>query len=275
MLFVFKFLFAYVGFWTAAWFSVNPIAGILVGLIVGHVVDYSATIRFLRWRAKRSYLAQARKEFDHTFINSLFLMFGHICGCDGVISREEIREVERTMTEMLELNRKSRNAAMASFRQARTAAVPFQTSAVQYFELYQRHPEILESTIQLFINIASADGPLNQAEERLIDTAAMIFGLDPQRVRRMKRPRSGAAEHSRTTSFPELDRSTDAYSILGCDRNTPVGEIKKNYRKLVLEYHPDTIVSKGLPEDFIKFANQKFNSIQQAYEQIKAERGFN
>ncbi|HJO62430.1 MAG TPA: DnaJ domain-containing protein, partial [Desulfobacterales bacterium] len=51
-------------------------------------------------------------------------------------------------------------------------------------------------------------------------------------------------------------------------------QIKKHYRKLVLEYHPDTIASKGLPEEFMKFANDKFREIQEAYEVIKKERRF-
>ena len=51
-----------------------------------------------------------------------------------------------------------------------------------------------------------------------------------------------------------------------------VAEIKKQYRKLVTEYHPDKIESKGLPEEFIKFANDKFIIIQEAYDHIKRER---
>ena len=49
-------------------------------------------------------------------------------------------------------------------------------------------------------------------------------------------------------------------------------EIKRQYRKLVKEYHPDTIASKGLPEEFTKFANDKFREIQGAYDAIKQER---
>ena len=64
------------------------------------------------------------------------------------------------------------------------------------------------------------------------------------------------------------------YSVLGCSRSDTVPVIKQNYRKLVSDYHPDKIVSKNLPEDFTKFANEKFKSIQEAYEAVKAEKGF-
>jgi len=52
-----------------------------------------------------------------------------------------------------------------------------------------------------------------------------------------------------------------------------VEEIKKSYRQLVREFHPDTIASKGLPEEFTRFANEKFREIQTAYETISRERG--
>ncbi|WP_291465837.1 DnaJ domain-containing protein [Desulfobacula sp.] len=58
-----------------------------------------------------------------------------------------------------------------------------------------------------------------------------------------------------------------------CDETSSNEEIKKQYRKLVSEYHPDKIEAKGLPEEFIKFANDKFKEIQEAYDTIKKERG--
>jgi DnaJ like chaperone protein len=63
-----------------------------------------------------------------------------------------------------------------------------------------------------------------------------------------------------------------AYAVLGLSKDATESEIKKAYRKLSIEYHPDTIASKGLPEEFSKMATQKFREIQTAYEKIKKER---
>ena len=69
-------------------------------------------------------------------------------------------------------------------------------------------------------------------------------------------------------------RSNDKnYAILGVSRDDPDDAIKSRYRKLVMEYHPDKVISKGLPEEFIRFAEEKFRDIQQAYDEIKKERG--
>ena len=62
--------------------------------------------------------------------------------------------------------------------------------------------------------------------------------------------------------------------MLGCSKTDSETDIKKQYRKLVSEYHPDKIVSKDLPPDFVEFAHKKFRDIQVAYETVKRERGF-
>ena len=56
--------------------------------------------------------------------------------------------------------------------------------------------------------------------------------------------------------------------------NSALNKIKKSYKKLAKEFHPDTIISKGLPDEFIDFATKRFQEIQEAYEQIRKVRGF-
>lgn len=68
-------------------------------------------------------------------------------------------------------------------------------------------------------------------------------------------------------------KSEKYYAILGCSKDDPDDRIKKQYRTLAFEYHPDKIASKGLPEEFIQLANDKFREIQEAYDAVKKERG--
>jgi DnaJ like chaperone protein len=63
-----------------------------------------------------------------------------------------------------------------------------------------------------------------------------------------------------------------AYSVLGLASDASDEELKHRYRTLVKEYHPDRIASKGLPEEFTRFAQDKFREIQDAYEMIKKDR---
>ena len=83
------------------------------------------------------------------------------------------------------------------------------------------------------------------------------------------------AHHQRGASAqpkkPSIDQS---YAILGVDKGASDAEVKKAYRRLMSQHHPDKLVAKGLPEEMMKVATEKTHEIRQAYEAIKAARGF-
>ena len=66
----------------------------------------------------------------------------------------------------------------------------------------------------------------------------------------------------------------DAYSVLNISKNAGDAEVKKAYRRLISQHHPDKLVAKGLPEEMMKIATQRTHEIRQAYERIKEHRGF-
>ena len=65
----------------------------------------------------------------------------------------------------------------------------------------------------------------------------------------------------------------DPYQILKVHPSAKLEEIKKAYRKLAMEHHPDRVVSRGLPPELIKTANRKFSEIQNAYDLVCKEKG--
>ena len=114
--------------------------------------------------------------------------------------------------------------------------------------------------LDILIKVAVSDGVFSREEERLLERAAEIFKFETYRYRTIK--------------GKYVTHDSKAYSVLGVEKDSPVDEIKKAYRKLVSEYHPDKIAAKGLPEEFNKFAAEKFREIQEAYDTIRKERGF-
>ncbi len=249
----------------------SPIAGLGIGLLVGHILDHNAIRRYHQWRYQKAYKSKVKKDFDESFVTSLFLMLGHICIVDGVVSKREIANIEYVMTNVLNFDRKTRARAIDTFRNVRRTTKTFQSCAVQFYDLYQAHPEMLETVIHIFFNLATCDGSLDDREERLIHTAAMVFGIEEEKYQMTKNPYTQAnGSPDGVYSVTDLDRS---YSVLGCNPNDSDAVIKSHYRKLVTEYHPDKIVAKDLPEEFIKFANEKFKNIQEAYDCLKDARG--
>ena len=74
-------------------------------------------------------------------------------------------------------------------------------------------------------------------------------------------------------SVPHAGRREDAYAMLGIDKSASDGELKKTYRRLMSQHHPDKLVAKGLPDEMIKDATEKTQHIKKAYETIKLSRG--
>jgi DnaJ like chaperone protein len=111
----------------------------------------------------------------------------------------------------------------------------------------------------MLFTVALADGVLHPAEEKILKAAPSLIGLQ-----------SGAFEAVRRQFVSSLSHH---YAVLGLEDGVDMSSVKKAYRKLVSEYHPDKIVSKGLPEDFTKFAEEKFREINESYEAISKAKG--
>ncbi len=113
--------------------------------------------------------------------------------------------------------------------------------------------------LQLLFRIALSDAEgITREEEDLIRRIAILLGLDESAYRRVR------------ASF--VRDKTGAFEILGVDPDSSIEEIKKAYRKLVVENHPDRVANLG-PE-FVTLAEEKFKAVQQAYEEVRRAKGF-
>lgn len=286
MIVLFKLLGGYVGVRCAAFVGASPAMGLAVGVVFGHILDLSLQQKVQTAKAKKYWQARYRAEYNDRFVKSLFLMFGKLCVADGPLAHEETECITKVINDMLKLPRRSKKAALEIFRNAHLSPSSFQYDAAQFYELHQSDEKALQGMIDLLASIAACDGKVNAAEERLIRTAAQIFNMPDELYSAIvsrygivyRATGNGQAQYQRQereAAPPPPRKDIDYfYSVLGCSRTDTVPVIKQNYRKLVSDYHPDKIVSKNLPEDFTKFANEKFKSIQEAYEAVKAEKGF-
>jgi len=134
----------------------------------------------------------------------------------------------------------------------------FEDYAQQFYTYFHAERAILVEFLQSLMDVAMADGVYHPEEEKMIRSAVRIFGFDE-------------AGYTQLIEMYSADFNK-YYAILGCNENDSMETIKDKYRKLVKDYHPDTIHAKGLPEEFTKFANQKFSEINDAYEKVKGNR---
>ncbi|MGH6828940.1 MAG: TerB family tellurite resistance protein [Rhizomicrobium sp.] len=221
-------------------------AGLLVGGPVGALVGAVAG-HFLFDRASDPALV---------FTIAIIALAAKMAGADGSATEKEFEIFRRVFGVPQEEEANVRRI----FNLARQDVAGYETYAGQIARLFMNNPAMLEDILDGLFEIAKSDGVLHPAESIFLERVAEIFGFAPNEFRRIR------ASHF----APAL---TDPYVILGLAYDAGEEEIRRTYRRLVRENHPDSLMARGVPEEFVKLANDKLAAINSAYEKICAERG--
>lgn len=232
--------------------------GAIAGAAFGHAFDKSDE-KYLEGGNAGSPGVSAGEQAQFMFFVAAFSMLAKLARADGRVSKEEIDSIEKFMLYDLNLDPQGRQVAMNIFQTAVQSPETFENFALQFYGQFSGQPQMLDLMVDIMLRVSLADGSMSPGEEKLILSAVHIFNFSEEHYRQI-----------RSRYFKDVDKY---YAILGCSPGDPDDQIKKEYRKRVSEYHPDKIASKGLPEEFTKFAAEKFREIQEAYEKIKKERG--
>ncbi|MBN2049408.1 MAG: TerB family tellurite resistance protein [Spirochaetales bacterium] len=238
--------------------------GAVAGMAFGHLSD---KMREASGTGQQSFYSRSydqrlnyTQRANMTFFVGCFSMLAKLTQADGGVSQAEVRSVEDFMTEDLRLDPLSRNSAVQIFNSAQGSPESFGSFAAQFYDQFRGNPQVLDLMIDILVRVAAADGGVSRAEENLILEAVRIFRFSETKYETIK-SRYGVV-------------SNRNYAVLEVSPTASNEEIKKAYRRLVSEYHPDKIASKGVPEEFMKYASDKFREIQAAYEAVRKERGF-
>lgn len=195
------------------------------------------------------------------FMVALIGLAARLAKADGRVSEQEIEAFDRFLREEAGMPASERQLAARIFNRARDDATPTAAYTAQIRALLGHRPDRLRDLVALLLRVGYADGRLEAGEERLIRQINADLGLS-------------ARDFENALALFKRDDIGAAYALLEVDRGATNDEIKKSYRRLAKEYHPDVLQSRGLPEDFLKFANEKLQAINAAYARVKQERGF-
>jgi DnaJ like chaperone protein len=223
----------------------GPIGGIL-GAIIG---------------SKLGDKEQARPSINQknqaAFFTALFACFAKIAKADGKVTREEVDKVDHFIKDRFKFPPDQRAFAIQVFNHAKDDNNSFRDYASQLSSLLSRNPSALVMFYELLFELSMADGYLDPTEEEILSEAIPIFGLDPDLFNLNKR-KFGAD-------------ISDAFAVLGVTKEMSYKEIKTVYQRKRKEFHPDTLLSKGLPEELLEKAKDKFIEIQSAFEEIEKQ----
>ena len=162
---------------------------------------------------------------------------------------------------------KTKNILKEIFAEQKDIQENVEAVAQDLGEMIKRDKAKQQQFIGFLIQLAFIDGEVSQSEDDLLQTIAHAFNFDPD------------AYHAIFNQFEKMMQNispkasiSDAYKLLGVNENDEMGVIKKAYRKLVRQYHPDIIKSQGKSEAYMQEATAKTQEINQAYEMIKEKR---
>ena len=234
--------------------------GAIAGAVLGHALVDKKT-DFAR-SANRAIPEPGFRYVEKTqaaFFISLFSILGKLSKIDGVVTKDEIAVVQDFING-LPIDETEKQFARQVFNEAKNSPYLIDDFAIQLYQAVKNQPNLILSYFDLLFRIAAADGTLHSAEEAALKRIKGIFDISDNQY-----------EDVKAVYFNDLDKH---YKILNCTPESTKEEIKSNYKKLVKDFHPDTIISKGLPEEFIEFASDRFREIQGSYEKIRQERNF-
>ncbi|WP_300355361.1 co-chaperone DjlA, partial [uncultured Alcanivorax sp.] len=164
-----------------------------------------------------------------------------------------------------------RAKARAAFDRGRAADFNLDAELAKVNRLTQRQPVLRQVFLQVQLSAIAADGVLHPAEHEMILRVARGVGCSEAEVQQIEAMLHGAAANSQGASEEALK---DAYRVLGVSEDASDAEIKKAYRRLMSQNHPDKLAAKGVPEEMIRMATEKTAEISKAYEMVKDNRGF-
>jgi len=195
------------------------------------------------------------------FFVATFTLLGKIVHADGKMMKSEVDAFYKLINNQFRMNQRESEFAYSLFSQAAKSDFKYEDLLDQFYLLFSHDKDMLLLQLDLMTRLAVADGHFDQLEKEMLETARLAFHLSSYDFEEI------LARYT-VASFDKY------YAVLGCRPSDDNDTIKAAYRKLAMEYHPDKVIAKGMPEEFVNFSKQKFQEIQQAYEEIKKERNF-
>ena len=169
---------------------------------------------------------------------------------DGVVTEDEIRAFKQ----VFHIPDGELATVARVFNLAKQDVAGYETYARQIAKLFDARAEVLEDVLDGLFHIAKADNAFHPGEHGFLRRVADIFGFSEADFARIR------ARH--------VDVPDDPFLILGLPRDAAPDAVRKRYRELVREHHPDRHIAAGVPEEMVELATERLQKINEAYERI-------
>lgn len=195
---------------------------------------------------------------ETAFTMSIIALSAKMAVADGVVSRPEVAIFHR----LVDIPEGADKHVDRFFALAQQDVAGFDSYARKVRKLFADSPATLEHVLDALFEIATSDGLVHGDELAYLEAISEIFGFDSVRFEQI------ASQH---VLLPTGNR--DPYAVLGLAPDVTDEELRRTYRRLVAEHHPDRMIAKGVPEELMGLASAKMASINTAYRDVTRARG--
>ena len=256
--------------------------GVVLGLLIGHMIDKSRQVR-----SSGYFSNQAQRQA--LFFSTTFQVMGHLTKSKGRVTEADIH-VASALMERMQLHGAARTAAQQAFREGKQADFPLREKLRELRSICFGRVDLIRMFLEIQLQAAFADGSLHPNERAVLYVIAEELGFSriqfDQFLSMMEGGRQFGGGYQQQGQYQQqggygggYQRQSgptlaDACKVLGVKPNDDATTIKRAYRKLMSEHHPDKLVAKGLPPEMMEMAKEKAQQIQAAYDLICKVKGW-
>jgi DnaJ like chaperone protein len=198
---------------------------------------------------------RAAPESSVAFTIAVIALGAKVSKADGQVTRDEVAAFREVFT----IPKADESNAARVFNLARQDVAGFEEYAARIARMFSDRPDVLTDLMEGLFHIALADGEYHPAEDDFLSRVAAIFEIPDREFLRL-----------RARFVP--DAAPDPFAVLGVAADASLDEIRKVWRQLVRESHPDRMIARGLPEEAVKMAEKRLIAINRAWEEISEGR---
>lgn len=255
--------------------------GAVVGLVIGHA--YDERMSEADDGPPPADLAAVRA----VFFRNAFQIMGFVAKSDGRVSEQEIAAAREVFRE-LRLDEAQRREAIEHFSTGKQPGFDLESALAELMRSCGRRHDLLRVFLELQMRAALLGNGMQGRTRGLVGRIAQalgISGLEFAHLEALLRLQGYGASFAQAGGGayagagrtypppPRVDPLKEAYEVLGVEAGAADADVKRAYRRLMSQNHPDKLVSRGLPESMLEMAKQKTQAIQAAYERIREARG--